>query len=169
VKRLNYATTFLTEALVIGSYLLAFRLVAGYAGTEGFGEYSLSRRTLSLLAPLAVLGADLGLARYASYAEAEKSGKSSSFAAAALLLLAAGVAHEINTPVQFVSDNVKFVRTSMSDIGTVIRAYRDLQHAVQSQGDVAGAAQCAAAAETAADLDYLIENAPLAVDSVPRT
>jgi len=79
--------------------------------------------------------------------------------------LAAGVAHEINTPVQFVSDNVKFVRTSMSDIGTVIRAYRDLQHAVQSQGDVAGAAQCAAAAETAADLDYLIENAPLAVDS----
>jgi O-antigen/teichoic acid export membrane protein len=87
---LNYATTFLTEALVIGSYLVAFRLVAAYAGTEGFGEYSLSRRTLSLLAPLAVLGADLGVARYVSYAEAQKSGKSSGYAAGALLVLAVG-------------------------------------------------------------------------------
>ena len=91
MRRLNYATTFLAEALVIGSYLLAFRLVAVYAGTEGFGEYSLSRRTLSLLAPLAVLGADLGVARYVSYAEAEKSGKSSGFAAASLIILAAGM------------------------------------------------------------------------------
>ena len=33
--------------------------------------------------------------------------------------LAAGVAHEINTPVQFVSDSVQFVRTSMTDIATV--------------------------------------------------
>ena len=30
--------------------------------------------------------------------------------------LAAGVAHEINTPVQFVTDNVQFIRTSMTDI-----------------------------------------------------
>ena len=92
MRRLNYATTFAAEAVVIASYLLSFRLVAAFAGTEGFGEYSLSRRTLSLLAPLAVLGADLGLARYVSYAEAEKSGKSPSFAAAALVLLAVGVA-----------------------------------------------------------------------------
>ncbi|HEY0829520.1 MAG TPA: lipopolysaccharide biosynthesis protein [Candidatus Dormibacteraeota bacterium] len=90
MRRLNYATTFLAEALVIGSYLLAFKLVATFAGTEGFGEYSLSRRTLSLLAPLAVLGADLGVARYVSYAEAQKTGKSSGYAAASLLVLAAG-------------------------------------------------------------------------------
>jgi len=92
VKRRNYLTTFMAEGIVIVSYLLSFRLVAAYAGTEGFGEYSLSRRTLSLLAPLAVLGADLGLARYASYAEAEESGKSPSFAAAALIILAGAVA-----------------------------------------------------------------------------
>ena len=30
--------------------------------------------------------------------------------------LAAGVAHEINTPVQFVSDSVHFVRDAMSDL-----------------------------------------------------
>jgi O-antigen/teichoic acid export membrane protein len=91
LRRFNYATTFLAEGVVIGSYLLAFRLIAAYSGTEGFGEYSLSRRTLSLLLPLAILGADLGVARYVAYAEEEKSGKSSAYAAASLIVLAAGV------------------------------------------------------------------------------
>jgi len=79
--------------------------------------------------------------------------------------LAAGVAHEINTPVQFVSDNVRFVRTSLPDIANVVRAYRDLQQTVQSGGDAAAAARLAAEAEKAADLDYVMENAPLAIDS----
>jgi signal transduction histidine kinase len=79
--------------------------------------------------------------------------------------LAAGVSHEINTPVQFVTDNVQFMRMSMMDIAIVALAYRDLQHAVLSQGDVVAAAQRAAAAEKAADLDYILENAPLAIDS----
>jgi two-component system, NtrC family, sensor kinase len=79
--------------------------------------------------------------------------------------LAAGVAHEINTPVQFVSDNVQFVRTSMTDIATVIHAYRGLQLAVQTSGDVAAAARFAGEAERAADLDYVMENAPLAIES----
>jgi signal transduction histidine kinase len=79
--------------------------------------------------------------------------------------LAAGVAHEINTPVQFVSDNVQFVRTSMSDLSTVIHAYRHLQHAVQAGGDAAAAARLALDAEKKADLDYILENVPLAVES----
>jgi signal transduction histidine kinase/HAMP domain-containing protein len=79
--------------------------------------------------------------------------------------LAAGVSHEINTPVQFVTDNVHFMRTSMIDIAAVALAYRDLQHAVQSQGDVVAAARRAAEVEKAADLDYVLENAPPAIDS----
>jgi signal transduction histidine kinase len=79
--------------------------------------------------------------------------------------LAAGVSHEINTPVQFVTDNVQFMRTSMMDIASVVVAYRDLQHAVQSQGDVVAAALRAAEAENSADLDYILENAPIAIDS----
>jgi signal transduction histidine kinase/HAMP domain-containing protein len=77
--------------------------------------------------------------------------------------LAAGVAHEINTPVQFVSDNVHFVRTSIVDISNVVQAYRALQAAAQT-GDAASAAERAAAAEQAADLDYLLLNVPLALD-----
>jgi signal transduction histidine kinase len=53
----------------------------------------------------------------------------------------------------------------MTEIITVIHAYRSLQHAVQSSGDVAAAAHAAAAAETTADLDFIVENASLAIDS----
>jgi signal transduction histidine kinase len=77
----------------------------------------------------------------------------------------AGVAPEINTPVQFVTDNVHFVRTSMTDIAAVVLAYRALQQALQSHGDVTGAAQRAAECEKAADLDYILENVPLAIES----
>ena len=38
--------------------------------------------------------------------------------------LAAGVAHEINTPLQFISDNVTFLTESVDDLGNVISGYR---------------------------------------------
>jgi signal transduction histidine kinase len=78
--------------------------------------------------------------------------------------LAAGVAHEINTPVQFVSDNVQFARASMTDIAAVILAYRGLQEAAQQGGNVLEAAARAAQAETAVELDYLMKDVPLALD-----
>jgi two-component system, NtrC family, sensor kinase len=79
--------------------------------------------------------------------------------------LAAGVAHEINTPVQFVSDNVQFVRTSMTEVAAVIGAYRELKNAAKSKGDVAAAVRLAEDAEKAADLDYILKDAPQALDS----
>jgi signal transduction histidine kinase len=79
--------------------------------------------------------------------------------------LAAGVAHEINTPVQFVSDNMLFVSQSITDIAAVILANRSLQHAVQAAGDIAAAARLAEQAEKAADLDYIMQNLPLALES----
>jgi signal transduction histidine kinase/HAMP domain-containing protein len=79
--------------------------------------------------------------------------------------LAAGVAHEINTPVQFVSDNVEFVRTSMVDIAAVVESYRALQQAALSNGDTALAAGMAIETEKRVDLDYILANAPLAIDS----
>jgi signal transduction histidine kinase len=78
--------------------------------------------------------------------------------------LAAGVAHEINTPVQFVSDSVRFVRESMDDLREIVDRYRDLRSATRSGGDVAAAAKAAEDAEDDADLDYILENAPVALD-----
>jgi signal transduction histidine kinase len=79
--------------------------------------------------------------------------------------LAAGVAHEINTPVQFVSDNVAFLKSSTADLATVVAAYRQLQAAVESQDAIAEAARLAKAAEEVADLDYLLKDMPLAIAS----
>jgi signal transduction histidine kinase len=79
--------------------------------------------------------------------------------------LAAGVAHEINTPVQFVSDNVQFLGAAITDIAAVLRAYHNLRHAVRSMGDIDGALALVCKAEEVADLDYIMQNAPLAVES----
>ena len=82
--------------------------------------------------------------------------------------LAAGVAHEINTPVQFVSDSVHFVREAMDDLSDIVDKYRELRTATQNAGnsgvDVAAAAKAAEEAEDDADLDYILENAPVALD-----
>jgi signal transduction histidine kinase len=82
--------------------------------------------------------------------------------------LAAGVAHEINTPVQFVSDSVSFVREAMDDLSEIVDKYRELRSATQNSdqagADVAAAAKAAAEAEDDVDLDYILENAPVALD-----
>ncbi len=80
--------------------------------------------------------------------------------------LAAGVAHEINTPVQFVSDSVLFVREAMDDLSGIVDKYRDLRAATKDDPDeaVAAAAKAAEEAEDDADLDYILENAPVALD-----
>jgi O-antigen/teichoic acid export membrane protein len=64
----DYAVTFGVTALTIISYLIAFRLVARHLGGGAFGEYALARRTVSILAPAAILGADYATARFVAYA-----------------------------------------------------------------------------------------------------
>lgn len=79
--------------------------------------------------------------------------------------LAAGVAHEINTPVQFVSDNCYFLRDGVGQIGEVVRVYRDALTALaDGQMTVEQARQQVLAAEEAADLAFLSENMPTAVE-----
>ncbi|HAC47282.1 MAG TPA: hypothetical protein DCF65_14615 [Chloroflexi bacterium] len=90
--RRDYITTFITEALVVAGYLLAFKLVADNLGAAGFGEYALARRTLSLLLPLGVLGLDIGITRYVSYAAADRSSRSAGYVPAGLILMAVAVA-----------------------------------------------------------------------------
>ena len=78
--------------------------------------------------------------------------------------LAAGVAHEINTPVQFVSDSVSFVREAMEDLSGIVDKYRELRSATEQGTDTKAAAKAAEEAEDDADLDYILENAPVALD-----
>lgn len=70
--------------------------------------------------------------------------------------LAAGVAHEINTPTQYVGDNMRFLREAFSDLSRYIAA---------GQEALAGGEPSAAAAVAAAiDLEYLLAEIPRALE-----
>ena len=49
--------------------------------------------------------------------------------------LAAGIAHEINTPTQYIGDNTKFLRDAFKHIDGMLARFDDLLAAVRSDGD----------------------------------
>ena len=78
--------------------------------------------------------------------------------------LAAGIAHEINTPIQFIGDSVSFLKDAFEDLKEVLTQARALEQAAPGQ-------QAAATAELArcvreADLDFLFEEIPDAIGRV---
>jgi two-component system NtrC family sensor kinase len=66
--------------------------------------------------------------------------------------LAAGIAHEINTPIQYVGDSVHFVESAAGDLRALLEAYR------------AAAPVPLTAAENAADLQFLRAEVPRAFE-----
>src|SRR5581483_4469744 len=78
--------------------------------------------------------------------------------------LAAGVAHEINTPVQFVNDNCYFLRDAVSQVGEVLRSYQEVFVATAAGHlDPQQARERIESVERAVDLAFLSENMPTAV------
>ena len=72
--------------------------------------------------------------------------------------IASGVAHEINTPVQYVTDSLQFVRDSMHELQPLIAKYRELHLSVaRGMSATAAAIEVSAMAEQL-DLDYVLEN-----------
>ena len=78
--------------------------------------------------------------------------------------LAAGIAHEINTPIQFVSDSVHFVRDAVADLTAVVGKLQAVRASVLAGTQSEDVALEAIAAEEQADLPYLFENLPPAVE-----
>jgi signal transduction histidine kinase len=78
--------------------------------------------------------------------------------------LAAGVAHEINTPVQFVSDSLQFVREGVADLFAVVDKLEVVHRSVVEGAPSLDAAALAAAARDNADLPYLVEHVPRALE-----
>jgi len=77
--------------------------------------------------------------------------------------LAAGIAHEINTPTQFVTDNLTFLRDSWKSTHELLEQYRS---AVREMTGVMPASVAAALqqAEKSCDLDFIAAEAPRAID-----
>ncbi len=78
--------------------------------------------------------------------------------------LAAGIAHEINTPVQFVSDSVHFIREAMNDCSVLLTTYQQLGRTVLDAEPSLQLAQQAADQQEGMDLEYILTSAPLAID-----
>ncbi len=77
--------------------------------------------------------------------------------------LAAGVAHEINTPVQFIGNSVTFLKRAADKLLTLTSVYHELLHSDQPI-DKEERQLRAALAEEDVELDYLIERIPPAFD-----
>lgn len=74
--------------------------------------------------------------------------------------LAAGVAHEINTPTQFISDNTHFLTDAFAKFEEVIGRYRALRERAAAGADCGEALKAVEAVENEAELDYLLGEIP---------
>ncbi|MGE4528303.1 MAG: ATP-binding protein, partial [Rhodospirillaceae bacterium] len=71
--------------------------------------------------------------------------------------LAAGIAHEINTPIQYIGDNLRFFDGAMATVAGTCKEIRGLA------ADVPGLAERVEAVVEKADIPYLMEELPAAV------
>ncbi|GAB1639872.1 ATP-binding protein [Krasilnikovia sp. MM14-A1259] len=77
--------------------------------------------------------------------------------------LAAGIAHEINTPIQFVGDNVRFLQTAFADLDRLCAVYRDLAAVVPDPAEAATAVRKAEDVAADIDVEFLMEEVPTAI------
>lgn len=77
--------------------------------------------------------------------------------------LAAGIAHEINTPVQYVGDNILFLRDSFNDIERLLGYFCKFIDAAKNGDKADNIVDDAKKAMEEMDLNYLIKEIPLAI------
>lgn len=76
--------------------------------------------------------------------------------------LAAGIAHEINTPIQYVGDNLRFLRDSFESRRAVVEQYEQLRLALEAGTVDPGQLDQLAHAIQEADMEYLNQEIPKA-------
>lgn len=74
--------------------------------------------------------------------------------------LAAGIAHEINTPTQYVSDNTRFAYDSLDDINVVLKKYKKLLKAAKKGAINAELLREIEEEIDSKDIEYLMEEVP---------
>ena len=78
--------------------------------------------------------------------------------------LSAGIAHEINTPIQFIGSNVSFLGEAFEDLLELTRRYGRLRDAVAGKEEYQGLLDEIIEQEDVVDLDYLRQEAPKAFE-----
>lgn len=74
--------------------------------------------------------------------------------------LASGIAHEINTPIQYIGDNLKFLREASDDLMKIISSYQDMETISPEDTAFADKIKEAARLSEKCDLHYLEEEIP---------
>ena len=77
--------------------------------------------------------------------------------------LSGGIAHEINTPLQYVGDNIRFLHESFTDLGAVLLSYAELMAAAAKVDPLTAEVAKVRAAIKKSDLTYLCEEIPTAL------
>ncbi|MGA9672639.1 MAG: MHYT domain-containing protein, partial [Terracidiphilus sp.] len=78
--------------------------------------------------------------------------------------LAAGIAHEINTPTQYIGDNVRFLKDAFEDLKSLLTNFERLLAAAQDDTLSCETIQEVAVAVERADAGYLLEEIPKAIN-----
>ncbi len=77
--------------------------------------------------------------------------------------LAAGIAHEINTPAQFLGTNMEFLEESFEDVEQLINKYQDVVEAVENEKIEPAVLTSLEESKEELDWDYLAEEIPLTI------
>ena len=77
--------------------------------------------------------------------------------------LAAGIAHEINTPIQFIGDNLRFLRDEFPGIANLFARYQQLEQAARLGPIPPQLLDELHAARESCELDYLLSEVPRAM------
>lgn len=77
--------------------------------------------------------------------------------------LAAGIAHEINTPIQYVGDNTRFFKDAFRDLNLLLQKYEELHQAVHSGTGTDGLMEEIQTLCQKVDPDYLVKEIPKAI------
>ena len=78
--------------------------------------------------------------------------------------LAAGIAHEINTPTQYVGDNIRFLQEAFDDIIEILKKYEKFMEATRDSAPEDIVQDVESSLEEA-DIEYLLESIPSAINS----
>jgi len=77
--------------------------------------------------------------------------------------LASGIAHEINTPIQYTTDNTHFLKDSFREIETILKSYNRLYESVKEGGQTKAIIKEIEKTTSEIDLEYLRAEIPKAI------
>ena len=78
--------------------------------------------------------------------------------------LSGGIAHELNTPIQFIGDNLSFIASTSEELLSLARQYEAFLDELEKNGCADPAIAKAREAASAADIDFVREEVPLAIE-----